>query len=108
MNKQLTLGELITFLEQQPESLLIEGLDHADSYRRYPDQLAFSLIGKKISVKKLLETCKEIKRDARFEGYKGGNYLMDENTPLWVANYGECGTKLIKINNDGSLDTLEE
>lgn len=24
------------------------------------------------------------------EGYKGGNYLMGANTPLWVSGYGVC------------------
>jgi len=23
-----------------------------------------------------------------FEGYKGGDFLMEENTPVWVSNYG--------------------
>ena len=25
-----------------------------------------------------------------FRGYKGGDFLMDENTPIYKANYGEC------------------
>ena len=27
---------------------------------------------------------------ATFEGYKGGDFLMGKNTPLWVANYSYC------------------
>lgn len=26
-----------------------------------------------------------------YEGYKGGEYVMDEDTPVWVANYGNGG-----------------
>jgi hypothetical protein len=25
---------------------------------------------------------------ATFEGYKGGDYVMSESTPVWVSNYG--------------------
>lgn len=25
-----------------------------------------------------------------FTGYKGGEFMMTENTPVWVDNYGEC------------------
>lgn len=26
-----------------------------------------------------------------FTGYKGGDFTMDESTPIWVANYGDSG-----------------
>ena len=26
-----------------------------------------------------------------FEGYKGGQYMMGETTPVWVASYGDSG-----------------
>lgn len=32
-----------------------------------------------------------------FEGYKGGNFEMDLNTPIHQANYGDVG---VKINNE--------
>ena len=33
-----------------------------------------------------------------YTGYKGGEYVMDENTPVWVANYGQSGdTAVIDI-----------
>lgn len=35
-----------------------------------------------------------------FEGYKGGDYLMDKGTPVWVANDGEsCYTRIVGITN---------
>ncbi len=36
-----------------------------------------------------------------FGGYKGGEYIMGKNTPVWVANYGDSGnTAVIDIVND--------
>ncbi len=38
-----------------------------------------------------------------FEGYKGGDYYMDEQTPLWVANWGDTGSTAIdRIEVNGS------
>jgi hypothetical protein len=25
-----------------------------------------------------------------FTGYKGGDYVMDESTPVWADDYGRC------------------
>lgn len=30
-----------------------------------------------------------------FTGYKGGDYEMDEDTPVWVANYGASGSTAV-------------
>lgn len=43
-----------------------------------------------LSVHMLLTQAKEA-IGMGFSGYKGGTYLMDELTPLWVASSGECG-----------------
>lgn len=107
MNVQMTLGELIAFLKKQNHNMLIDGLGTIDSYRRYPNQLAFDPVSSKISSSDLLVVCKDAKSGS-FEGFKGGNYLMDNDTPLWVASYGECGTQLMSINTDGSLVTSDE
>lgn len=38
-----------------------------------------------------------------FEGYKGGSYEMDRDTPLWIANYSDTGsTGIVEIECDGS------
>lgn len=35
-----------------------------------------------------------------FTGWKGGDYVMREDTPVWVANRGEChGTALIAVHD---------
>lgn len=29
--------------------------------------------------------------DSSFYGYKGGNYIMTRETPVWIANHGDAG-----------------
>ena len=44
---------------------------------------------------------------ATFFGYKGGEYRMDENTPIWVANYGNSGsTALLDVVDGGYIVIL--
>lgn len=38
------------------------------------------------------------------EGYKVGLYVMGELTPVWVADYGCCGVKLIALYADGKIE----
>ena len=40
------------------------------------------------SVKSLLESAKKCLGEM-FTGYKGGSFLMEVDTPIWVSNYGE-------------------
>ncbi|MBV5269031.1 MAG: hypothetical protein JZU55_02770 [Afipia sp.] len=32
---------------------------------------------------------------ATFEGYKGGDYVMGNNTPIYISNYGRVGNLVI-------------
>jgi hypothetical protein len=33
-----------------------------------------------------------------YGGYKGGDFTMYDDSPLWVANYGECsGTTILGL-----------
>jgi hypothetical protein len=42
-----------------------------------------------------------------FTGYKGGNFKMGRNTPVWVANYGDVGdTAIVEVENGGYEVTL--
>ncbi len=42
-----------------------------------------------VTAEKLLAKCRAAD-GAMFYGYKGGEFVMDRRTPLWVANYGDC------------------
>lgn len=105
MKEQLTLGKFIkkleAFIELNEESdgrilfdfggFMPSGLD---SYRGYYDQLSFEYKKSKFDKNdmtplKLLDICKKAV-GKKFTGYKGGDFFMDNDTPLWVDNYSEC------------------
>lgn len=98
-NSQLTLGSLIKQLEEFPKDQKIVDLVDAHSYRGYYSDLAFTF-GNPITVSDLAKKLKTDCLNNEFYGYKGGDFLMDENTPLWFSTYGSTGEKLLSINKD--------
>ena len=66
------------------------------SWRGSYDELALGYVDtgrfdrERVSVNELLEHLRSAVGDT-FEGWKGGDYVMDFNTPVWVANPGEAG-----------------
>lgn len=115
---QLTLGELI----EKIETIVKKGYKchdgseptvrydfeylfptEIDSWRGSYAELAlnYETSGEELTVSKFLEILKAAVGKT-FTGYKGGDFLMDENTPIWVANYGNSGnTALVDvIDND--------
>lgn len=105
-NTQLTLGKAIETLKAMDNDTKIVGLGELMSYRGYYCDLAFEP-GKDMTAGELLEECQNAMGRV-FQGYKGGDYLMGETTPLWVAEYGDCGLKLMAINPDGTIETQED
>jgi len=104
---QLTLGKLIATLEAMPPDAEVAGLVSAHSYRGYYSDLAFKLDSKRRPAADLLKECRAAMGQV-FEGYKGGDFVMGALTPLWVANYGSCGDKLMAINPDGTITTAKD
>ena len=100
---QITLGRLINALEMMPDESMVANLRDAHSYRGYYCDIAFELVGGKRPAKGLLKECKDAMGQV-FVGYKGGDYVMGALTPVWIANYGECGKKLISIDSDGEIE----
>ena len=95
--EQMTLGELIGVLESMPEGAEVEGLGDLTSYRGYYSDLAFKPETGRKPASEILATCRAAMGQV-FEGYKGGEYIMGANTPLWLAYYGSCGDKIMGIN----------
>lgn len=121
---QLTLGELILKLEAVLQHRqMLEGYEpdkHCnvvfdfeylfptgfDSWRGIYRELALNFYSnprnaeKRVDPFKLsefLKLCRETVGKT-FEGYKGGEYTMSRQTPIWVANYGNSGdTALIDV-----------
>jgi len=104
---QMTLGDLIKFLESADSPKEIKGLGDLDSYRGYYSDLAFEPAVETKTATELLEQCKSAMGKI-FQGYKGGDYVMGETTPLWLANYGSCGPRIVSIGDDGVIRTAQE
>ena len=104
---QMTLGKLIAALNAMPPDTEIANLHSPHSYRGYYEDLAFSHdIGSRHACD-LLAECKAAMGKA-FIGYKGGDYVMGETTPIWLAEYGCCGKKLMALNAGGDIETAED
>lgn len=104
----LTLGGLIKFLESAPSHALVF-LDDTNkspgrlySYRGYYEDLAFAEVGSAPTAELLLEICKDA-LGKTFTGYKGGDFVMTEDTPLWVSEYGAVsGIAIVGVDlNEG-------
>lgn len=105
----LTLGGLISALEAAPEADVVafDTGGHPGrfgSYRGYYADIAIKTEVAPITVRELLF----VARDAlgrTFEGYKGGDFTMGEDTPLWVAEYGiTSGVAVVRATQaDGRL-----
>lgn len=122
---QLTLGELILKIEQiikkhkeSPEKHKEEATvrfdfeylfpTEIDSWRGSYDELALNFIsdGEELTVSAFLRILKEAIGKS-FTGYKGGEYIMNEYTPVWAANYGNSGnTAVINVMDRGYLVVL--
>lgn len=104
---QMTLGELIQALESLPADAKIQGVNSPHSYRGYYSDLAFEPMEGMATAADLLKDCRG-SMGVVFTGYKGGEYMMGQNTPVWIAEYGCCGLKIMGINPDGSFATAED
>ena len=120
--EQLTLGELIAKLtpivENQKERINnnLEEADviydfgyfhptQIDSWRgsycelalNYKDYTAANLLKSSKFLKLLINAVNDT-----FQGYKGGDFTMNEDTPIWVANYGQSGfTAVVDVIDNG-------
>ena len=101
----VTLGELITTLRLCPGDCIVS-FDHGnhpfnpDSYRGYYSDLALESSINKITATELLEILEEANGKI-YKGYKGGDYTMTDDTPLWNSKYGCTGAAIVNVKNDG-------
>lgn len=100
---QMTLGKMIERLSEFPPGASVTGVGEPHSYRGYYVDLSFAPTSLPVTVADVLKTCREECMGQVFEGYKGGDYLMGANTPVWIASYGCCGERLmsLEINESG-------
>lgn len=100
----MTLGDLIKILKEFPDKkkTVPVGLGDPHSYRGYYDQLAFEP-AENITVEEMLEKA-ESALESTFEGYKGGEFLMEEHTKVYIACWGKTGESIGEILINYMLD----
>lgn len=96
---QLTLGEIILKLENMPPDAPVRfdfdsNVGGLDSWRGSYSELALGYQDDEpITVNDLLNDCR-FSVGKTYEGYKGGEFKMGRQTPVWVANWGESGASV--------------
>lgn len=98
---QMTLGKMIAQLETMAPMSRVSALGGAHSYRGFYDDIAFSLSEGTRLASDVLAECRAAMGQV-FVGYKGGDYVMGALTPVWVAEYGYCGKRLMGFSGDGN------
>ncbi len=103
---QLSVGEFVLMLENLEDQKAWIFIDlgsmtgnptEFDSFRGYYDELALGVnldYGNYCTVEDLLLKAKAV-IGKEFSGWKGGEYIMNKNTPLWVDNPGNCSNAMI-------------
>lgn len=105
--KAMTLNELIKALESIDPKAIVYGLEpYGDSYRNYYDRFAIapSKRGARGDTAGLLSHCYKDLIGTTMHGYKGGDYVIDGNKLVYVANYGETGNLIIDLVYDEDLN----
>lgn len=102
---QMTLGAFIKALEGIDPERKIAGVGGPTSYRGYYCDLAFEPTSAILSVADVLKSARDCMGRV-FEGYKGGDFQMGERTPLWSAEYGDSGLRIMGLNLEADPITL--
>ena len=102
----ICLGDLLDRLRQaDPEAPIY--LDHPHSYRGYYTDLALEPTARPIHVWELINQLSDV-IDTELTGYKGGEFLMEADTPVWIASYGNTGLALIDFDPKSLTITTKE
>lgn len=90
MMNRTTLGDVIAWLEQQDSDLVVlDGFGSPHSDRGSYDELAFKPMASARIGDMLAYARSAVSRT--FTGYKGGDFTMDEGTPVYIGEWGSCG-----------------
>ena len=89
----MNLGELIDQLKKyNPDTKVKLGFGYPHSYRGYYECLAFEPV-ENTTIGEMLKHA-ESSLGKTFEGWKGGDFKMDERTTVWIAPMGCCGERI--------------
>lgn len=107
---QMTLGKMLRALDGCDENMpvVFDGADSGSpggeySYRGYYSDLSFEPSDNPVTVAEFKKQCSRA-LGATYEGYKGGDFVMANDTPLWCAAYGRCGNAVTDLSTvDGKV-----
>lgn len=95
------IKKLETILENNSNATIINVSREFDSYRGYYNHLAMAESkGRVMSVVSFLNLLYN-QLGVTYQGYKGGNYTMSNDTELFVADYGRTGKWVVDVGFDG-------
>lgn len=113
---QLTLGQLIALVEncEKSDAEVVYDFGYMaptdiDSWRGSYAELALNYT--EDQPRKTKETFLSMLKEAvgkTFTGYKGGEYRMSNDTPIWVANYGNSSDTAVIGVLDNSYQIIIE
>lgn len=103
---QMTIDKLITKLEKFSKDKEIEKLSNPHSYRGYYSDLGLQISSKTTTVGETIDFLNERCLGVTYEGYKGGEYYMDKDTPLFVDTWGSTGDRIMDVI-DGDILTFK-
>jgi hypothetical protein len=90
---QMTVGEILAYLSHLPKHKPTRwAFSCPHSYRGYYEQVAIMAHDYESTVGGLIEEVTMCL--STFTGWKGGEYTMDRDTPVWVASAGNTGFPL--------------
>lgn len=104
---QMTIGDVLETLYHLRDDLGVVdvlGIEAGGgSYRGYYHEFYLQKALSGVSISELITFLNTRVLGERFEGYKGGEYLMEYDTLVYIASYGCLGDKLIGFRVDGNL-----
>lgn len=106
--KEMTLNEVINALRALPEGARVMGLDgplHSD--RGWYDRSATAPIPDAVWPAPALADVLESQIGNVMRGWKGGEYYVDGNKPVYVADYGTTGPAIGGFEYDPIDDIWE-
>ncbi len=108
-DSQMTLGGLIEALSVFPRDFQVASLQWPHSYRGNYEDLAFVCPqGGRRSAGELLDECEDVVGQT-FTGWKGGEFVMGRDTPIWLSPKGHAsGTKLVGLDCNGDVITQQD
>jgi hypothetical protein len=107
----LTLGGFIAALEAADQTKEVRFKDtpnspaNPHSYRGYYSDLSFENTELPVTVAEFLKILKGCLGQT-FEGWKGGDFVMSEDTPLWNSEEGSTGDAIVGYEIGISFDLI--